>query len=536
MSLIKNIALITLLLMIQGVAHLSGQTNSGTRIVKEGKEYIVHTVEKKQTLFAISKLYNINYETLLKENPELAAGLKAGETILIKVGNEPEQTHKLHTVQWYETIESIATDYKISVAELMKFNNLKEKELKTRQVLKIPVDIKKEDAKKVDLKPETKEIKDIPVAKDEEKQVLTVPFVPAKKERVKSDSYKIGVVLPLGGSKEQKDYNNFMEYYQGFLIALNEAKTDGMNLDVVVIDSEEYPKPELIWQSGKLKGCTMLFGPVYSLEIKSILSYAADNGIKVISPMDPKAENLVTTSANLIQATVPLMTQQKHLVSSLSRINNIVLLHEQSTNDQDITGITKRSLDEEGLKYNSYSYAVLKGRSVYDIIASKLSKEKLNEVIITSNSEAFVFDVLRNLNLLSTRAGYRIKLYGTSKWRNFESVDLSYYHDMNLTLSLPYHIDYSSTNVKNFVSEYRALFKSEPNAYSFQGYDLGAFFLKALNDYGKNFEDYLEEIEGSMLQSDLKFKKPTPESGFINQSTRKITYRPDYSIETGSFR
>ena len=76
-----------------------------------------------------------------------------------------------------------------------------------------------------------------------------------------------------------------------------------------------------------------------------------------------------------------------------------------------------------------------------------------------------------------------------------------------------------------------------PHLYtSFQGYDLGAFFLKALNDYGKNFEDYLEEIEGSMLQSDLKFKKPTPESGFINQSTRKITYRPDYSIETGSFR
>ena len=37
----------------------------------EGVNYYVHTVEKRQTLFSISRAYNVTSEILINDNPEL---------------------------------------------------------------------------------------------------------------------------------------------------------------------------------------------------------------------------------------------------------------------------------------------------------------------------------------------------------------------------------------------------------------------------------------------------------------------------------
>ncbi|HNX88022.1 MAG TPA: LysM peptidoglycan-binding domain-containing protein, partial [Paludibacteraceae bacterium] len=54
---------------------------STTRIKDEDEGFVLHTVEKKQTLFAISRKYNVTQEDIREANPQLTEGLKTGDVL-----------------------------------------------------------------------------------------------------------------------------------------------------------------------------------------------------------------------------------------------------------------------------------------------------------------------------------------------------------------------------------------------------------------------------------------------------------------------
>jgi hypothetical protein len=84
------------------------------------------------------------------------------------------------------------------------------------------------------------------------------------------------------------------------------------------------------------------------------------------------------------------------------------------------------------------------------------------------------------------------------------------------------------------LARYRALFRTEPSAYSYQGYDVGSYFLYALYTKGSAFEYCLEQgviPAPPPLQSNFNFRKVAPDGGFINTNTRIIRYLPDYRVE-----
>ena len=54
------------------------------------KAYITHYVERGETLWGISHKYNVSADDIIKLNPSVANGLKAGSTIQIPDGTEQE--------------------------------------------------------------------------------------------------------------------------------------------------------------------------------------------------------------------------------------------------------------------------------------------------------------------------------------------------------------------------------------------------------------------------------------------------------------
>ena len=50
---------------------------------KIGEAATTHIVEAKQTLYSISKMYNVNIDTLIALNPSAKTGIKVGETLII---------------------------------------------------------------------------------------------------------------------------------------------------------------------------------------------------------------------------------------------------------------------------------------------------------------------------------------------------------------------------------------------------------------------------------------------------------------------
>lgn len=522
--------------------------------IKNGIIFYIHKVEKNQTIFSIAKTYNISLNTLVDDNPEIKSGLKEGTTIYIRKADFHKEVVApvesiIHVVRWYESLWSIAKKYNTTEDELIKFNSFEDNKIKTRQEIKIPItkttnlnegDFIESESARLKISNETKREAEINSETDTKIEGnLTNLGERAKVTYKPSRSHinKISLVLPIGSSniESQDGNNNYLDFYQGFLLAAEDLKQEGMNIDLNVFDLTDYSTGAMLAQSGRLDGSEIIIGPILMSDVEPVAEYASQKGIPLVSPMDPKTETLIENHQYFYQVSTSQYAQQMDLIKNISPYNNVTVIYESSNPDSELVGMTKQILNNYGIYFSSLSYDVLSGRSISPQIADKLAKDSMNEIIVVSNSEAFVSDVLRNLNLLSTRSNYKITIYGTPRWRNFDNVDINYYHSMNLHLSVQYYIDYSNENVKRFLARYRALYGVEPTPYSYQAYDVAYYFLSALYYLGRNFSDSISEYSRELLQTDMKFVKSGNKIGYINNTTRQIIYNSDYSINISRF-
>lgn len=108
-----------------GMDSLRMETNNG-------KKFIVHRVEAKETLFAISQKYNVKLQELLNHNKGVENGLKIHQEILVPYFGEDivqkqdsDGNHIYHVVTSGDTFYSITKKYEITADSLMAMNQLK---------------------------------------------------------------------------------------------------------------------------------------------------------------------------------------------------------------------------------------------------------------------------------------------------------------------------------------------------------------------------------------------------------------------------
>lgn len=111
-----------------------------------GTKYIIHKVQPKETVYSISKLYNVGQDDLVGLNPSISSVLKSGLEITVPYNQEDKLYPKLqqsqdaasqvkHTVQKGEWLTKIANTYGVSVNELKKWNDLEGEGIKPGQEL-----------------------------------------------------------------------------------------------------------------------------------------------------------------------------------------------------------------------------------------------------------------------------------------------------------------------------------------------------------------------------------------------------------------
>lgn len=112
--------------------------------------YKYHTVKKGETVFSISQTYHIDEEDIYKYNPDAKNGIEVNEKLVIpisEVGEQPTQTSnvnfKEHVVQRKETLYSLSKQYNVSIDDIKRYNKqLYSKELQTGETIRIPVESK----------------------------------------------------------------------------------------------------------------------------------------------------------------------------------------------------------------------------------------------------------------------------------------------------------------------------------------------------------------------------------------------------------
>ncbi len=116
---------------------------SSSAIAQIGTEEISHKVEPGQTLYFISKKYDLSIDELRKSNPIIEDDLiiKPAQVLIIPVKNEPtkldDNAYKIHVIQTKETLFSISQMYNIEISELIRLNNLENASIDIGQELKV---------------------------------------------------------------------------------------------------------------------------------------------------------------------------------------------------------------------------------------------------------------------------------------------------------------------------------------------------------------------------------------------------------------
>lgn len=527
---------------------------SKEKVKINGKVCYSHIVLEKQTLYSIAKAYNVSIDEIYSLNPSLKeTGLKKNSIILIPSAEKVEEAvtapaaeekdikekpvktekaekqkkQKTHVRKWYEDLDAIAEKYGVTVEALMKANNLTGRKLSNRQKLIIPdpEDIAAEVIAENDT-PETQEIDSVSVetpadtlaSSEDEPDWLFRP-----KEKV-----ELTLILPMHTNSGNPSRNN-LDFYSGVLLAVNDLAENGISTEINVYDLSDKNHPIA---NEDLERSDVIIGPISSGDLGRVLA-STDGENMVVSPLDPRAESLSGTHRNFIHAPTPHKAQYEDLVEwieeDVAEGDKVLVISEKGERQTEAILQMKEVIDSSDVEFSSFSYSILEGRDVIEPIKNLMTETGTNRVLIASESEAFVNDVVRNLNIL-IHGKMNVVLYAPSKIRGFETIEVENLHNTSLHVSLAYYIDYDDPRVKDFLLKYRALYQTEPTQFAFQGYDMAAYFIDMCSRYGNRWPARLHRNEKGMLQSTFRFKE-VKDGGYVNSGVRRIVYGKDWSVD-----
>ena len=539
-------------------------TISQDKVRHNGEVCYSHIVKERQTLYSISKAYEVSVEDIYKYNPAVKeSGLKVNSILIIPIASktveakaepaaevaaepvtEPvaeveENTvatdeaededivikRKTHTVKWFEDLDTIADKYGVTVEALMEVNGLTGRKLTKRQKLIIPTE--EDSAQSSGNEIEEGEEEDTLQDATDSTAVADSLLLP---ETTSKKTVDLSLMLPLNASSAKGVSSNNMDFYSGVLLAIYEMSQNGVSTS---LDTYDIADGKIKTDIDSLKNENVVIGPVSTGDLTRLFNIAPEDRM-VVSPLDQRAEKLVYEHSNMIQAPTPYNVIYADLMNWMKGDMQIgdraIVVTEKGARASEAVQAMMAAVDSSKIEYKALSYSILEGRDIPESLAYLMTEDETasNRVFIASESEAFVNDVVRNLNVMIHKK-YKVVLYAPGRIRNFETIEVDNFHNSNLHVSLGYYIDYDDAKVKEFLLKYRALYNSEPTQFSFQGYDLAKYFIGLCSKYGENWTQMLESSDSKMLQSIFQFRK-TETGGYINTGVHRLVYGEGYQI------
>lgn len=558
-------------------------SNEKEKLEKDKKSFIYHKVKKGQTLYALSKKYNVNQEDIILCNPTVRYGININQIVKIPKSKEVvEAIQKFptskdvrdtvrivddfiyHTVLKQETVYSLVRHYEITEDILNEYNPTVKEGLQIGQVLKIP--------KVISMESETVLFRSDSLGRDTiafNERTLVAYSDSAKVDDcqkingLSEEKYQVAVMLPfyleqndeefyvdsseydVNGKKiyERVYYSPYyiypksvgvVEFYEGLLLSVDSLRKSGLSVNINVYDTaNDTLKIQEILRDPEMQTMDLIIGPIYNQEIKMVSEFSKAHGINMISPLSDNL-NFVYDNPNLFQVNPSYEAQIEEFAKYVSTFQNenIVIVH-----DGDSIGYSNIQMVKERIfsylsvdtLVNNIQFKEVVFKDSINVFQHALDKDISNVFVIPSNNEAFVTNVLTKLNTLKS-FGSDVKVVGLSRWQRFSNVDPEYFFNLNLSLSTPFFIDYHHKDVKNFVVKYRDVYHTEPDQMAVHGYDVGLYFLSALKEYGRNFSNCIINYDVDLLQAKYKFVKWYEYSGYENVGVEIIKYYDGYNI------
>ncbi len=428
--------------------------------------------------------------------------------------NVMAQTNKnwreMHKVKSKETLYGIAREYGLTVQELVKANpemSSPDYKLKKGDYIFIPYP---------------------------EGTASTAAPANAKAD-VQAGALRVGVVLPL--HNVDGDGRRMIEYYRGLLMACEDLKKEGMSIAVnawnVPIDADIY---RTLVKDDMAK-CDIVFGPLYSKQVKPLSFFVKDNDIRLVIPFSITG-NDVDSNPNIFQVyQSPEDFYSRvidHFAYRFKDYNIVVIDCNDKTSDKGIfTFPLRKKLEQKGIPCNVTN--INSGSAGF---ARAFSAVKPNMVVLNTARSPELNTVIDMLDALTgEHPELKVSLFGYTEWLMYAKYNMGKFCKYDTYVPSTFYYNSYSSKVKAFEARYRKAFKSEMMDYlprfALTGYDHAMFFLRGMHAKGKKFTG--AETDANALQTPLTFTRAASTGGYRNNSLLFVHYNRDNSISIINF-
>lgn len=490
--------------------------------------YIYHTIAAGETLYSLSKRYRTTVESIVDDNPGIDPHhLAIGEVIRIASNNkniETKETPASHpqAVFYYtvkskkETLESVARKFGTTPEEILAVNKGRNLVQKGNTVA-IP---KKEEQAVA------------PVA--EEKTAA-----PAHRRAKQGGTYNVAVMLPFMTDREADVRSSlYTEFYEGFLLAADSMKRAGMSLRIYALDTRgsRAVVDSLIGTLAK-KNLDLIIGPVENADIAAVAAFARQEGINMVNPFAVK-NNEANRNPHVFQCNIPhesLYARSREKLFEEIGDKSVVFVIDDSGSENsksDHIDRIKTKLLQEGKDFVEISL----GQDPYmETFDEMLPKATDLFVLTNATGRGAVGKVVAPLaKLKDDKPRLNISLYGYPEWQMYIKEYIDPFCRLNTTIfsrfySLP--SDAMAAKVQDaFLSWFRKDMLQANPQHVFLGYDTGLFFLTALQRFGNDFENDIESVAYSGIQTCFRFRRINNWSGFDNEAILFVHFTPTFDI------
>lgn len=540
---------------------INAQTNA------EGQCF--HTIKTGETLYRLTVIYGIKARDICDANPGLSAeNFKVGQVIVIPQKEETEEESMVttttqiqqneqttqqtttvsttetncrteHLVKRKENIYRISRMYGITELELLNANP----ELKTRNLIKgeticIPYSSKDKVTVTVkDASPKT-ETQDIQIPSNESL------FAEVRTEIQDIDQIKAAIILPfiLKEDSISSETQKMVEFYEGFLLALDSLKREGVSVDVHVYDSgNEWQSIAPILQQPEMRDMNIIIGPVYKKHIEEAANFADTTGIRLVLPFERKVDQ-VFNNPYIYQINTPqsyfYSEVYDHFFTQFQHPNVILFQSEGEKEDGMIAGF-KQELENRQVPY---TVLIADTATNKDTIRAYMDLQRENILMMTSEKIGGLNNMMPVFQLLvrdTASTKYDIHLFGYPQYQvytinhlaSFYEIDTYFYSSFYTNNLLPQAVDFHKKYRRTYSKEIVNRFPK----YAILGFDIGYYFLKALHLYGTDIDNRINEMQYAPIQTGFKFERVTTWGGFINRKVFFVHMSKDFELQKIDF-
>lgn len=552
-------------------------TSKKSSSTKKDRLFIEHEVQKQETLYGLSKKYEISEEDIKKYNEQLnLRDLQIGEIILIPKpidkGIKSPALELPPGIEEYEIVGkdtkySISKKFGITIEELEALNPKMDETLEIGYKILVPSEKPKKGEeldtenfeyyevqskegfyrleKKFGLS-EKEIIKLNPQAKDglQEGMILKLPKPGLNKEAKEisvenlesSIRYKemkhLALMLPFGLNeldsvnhqdvvKNDVTLRISLDFYSGALIAAEFAKEQGISVTLDVYDTEkDENKVVSIISDENFDKTDAIIGPLLQRNIAKAATLLEKDNIPIFSPLSNRE---IAKLPNLFQTLPTSATLENLIIQYIKQhsINKNIILIVDSKHQQQRQKIIK---EIPGMEIISVSGNYVERDEISEILSEDLD----NWVILISDRPILVSSTVNILGDLAN--SHSIRLFSLDKNDAFDWEEVSNSRLAKLNFTFPSVNKSYKSSENSFISKYKEKHGVVPNRYAIRGFDITYDVILRMASEKNIYDAFDAKVETIYTENKFRYTHNNRD-GYVNQAAFILKYTDDLTFE-----